>query len=139
MDCEICEQWLHLKCLNITKAEYDYIKGGSKKKSLGKMHWYCHACDRMAVNFMKIMTNLHAKWEKIEERVGKLEEKIKDKVDKEEIGQLEEDLKEIKEGQKETAEEQENKIWEIASTKADGASWADIVSKEEVSKNLEDT
>ena len=51
----------------------------------------------MAVNVMKTITNLHAKQEKIGERVGKLEEKIKDKVDREEIGQLKEDLKEIKE------------------------------------------
>ena len=110
MGCEICEQWFHIKCQNITKAEYNYIKGDSKKKSLSKMHSYCHTCDRMAVNFMKTMTYLHAKQEKIEERVGNLEEKIKDKVDKEEIGQLKEDLKEIKEGQKKTAKEQEKEI-----------------------------
>ena len=93
------------------------------------MHWYCHTCDRLAVNFMKTMINVHAKQEEIEERVGKVEEKIKDK---EEIGQLKEDLKEIKEGQKKTAEEHEKKIQEIASTKAGGISWADIVGKEEV-------
>ena len=91
-----------------------YIKGGSKKKSLSKMHWYCHTCDRMAVTFMKTMTNLHVKQEKIIERIGSLEEKINGKVDKEEIKQLKEDLKQIKEGQKKTAEEQEKKIQEIA-------------------------
>ena len=139
MEFEICEQWFHIKSQSITKAEYNYIKGGSKKKSLSKMHWYCHTCDRMAINFMKTMTNLHAKQEKIEERVGKLEEKIKDNVDKEEISQLKEELKEIKEGQKKTAEEQEKKIQEIVSTKADGTSWADIVSREEVGKDIEDT
>ena len=139
MECEICDQWFHTKCQNITKAEYNYIKGGSKKKSLSKMQWYCRTCDRMAVNFMKTMTNLHVKQEKIEERVGSLEETINEKVDKEEIKQLKEDLKQIKEGQKKTAEEQEKKIQEIASNKTDGTSWTDIVSKEEVSKNVEDT
>ena len=131
MECEICDQWFHIKCQNITKAEYNYIKGGSKKNSLSKMHWYCHTCDRMAGNFMKTMTNLHVKQEKIEERIGSLEDKINEKVDKEEIKQLKEDLKQIKEGQKKTAEEQEKKIQEIASNKTDGTSWADIVSKEE--------
>ena len=93
----------------------------------------------MAVNFMKTMTNLHVKQEKIEERTGSLEEKKNKKVDKEEIKQLKEDLKQIKEGQKKTAEGQEKKIQEIASNKTDGTSWADIVSKEEMSKNAEDT
>ena len=60
-------------------------------------------------------------------------------MDKEEIEQFKGDLKEIKEGKKKAAEEQERKIQEIASTKPDGTSWADIVSKEEVSKNLGDT
>ena len=53
-------------------------------------------------------------------------------MDKEEIEQLQEGLKEIKDGQRKTAEQQEKKIQEIASTKLDGASWPDIVSKEEV-------
>ena len=60
------------------------------------MHWYCHTCDRMAVNFMKTMTNLHVKQKKIEERIGSLDEKINEKVDREEIKQLKEDLKQIK-------------------------------------------
>ena len=64
---------------------------------------------------------------------------IKDKVDKQEIYQLKEDLKEIKEKWKKTADEQENKIQEITSTKADGTSWEDIMSKEKETKNVEDT
>ena len=140
MECEICQQWYHIKCQNITKAEYNYIQGGTKKKSLSKMHWYCLTCDRVAVNFMKNMTTFHAKQEKIEERVVKLEEKINKKADTEEIKQLKEDLKEIRDGHRKTAEEQEKKIWEIATNKPEGGtSWADIVSKDEVSKNVEDT
>ena len=54
------------------------------------MHWYYLTCDRVTVNFMKTMTSLHAKQDKIEERVGKLREKISKKVDKEEIKQLKE-------------------------------------------------
>ena len=88
---------------------------------------------------MKTMTNLHVTQEKIEEGIGSLEEKINEKVGKEEIKQLKEDLKQIKEGQKKTTEEQEKKILEIASNKTDGTSCADTVSKEEVSKNVEDT
>ena len=70
MKCEICEQWYHIKCQSITKLEYNYIQGGTKKKSVSKMHWYCQTCDRVAVNFMKTMTSLHIKHQKIEERMN---------------------------------------------------------------------
>ena len=139
MECEICEQWFHIKCQKITKVEYNYIKGGLKKKSLSKMQWYCQTCDRMAAKFMKTMTNLHLKQGKMEERINKLEDEINRKVDKEEIKNLKGNLKEVMEGQKETAEEQEKKTQEITATKAGATSWAVIVSKEEVSKNVEDT
>ena len=65
-----------------------YIKGGSKKKSLSKLHWYCLICDRMAVNFMKTMANLHTKHQLLADKVDNLEEEIKSKVDKGEVDQL---------------------------------------------------
>ena len=61
MKCEICGQWYHIKCQNITKADYNYIQGGMRKKSINQMHWYCQTSDKMAVNIMKTMTSLHAK------------------------------------------------------------------------------
>ena len=49
MRCEICEQWFHIKCQQMTKAEYNYIQGGSsKKKALNKLHWYCSTCDSLS-------------------------------------------------------------------------------------------
>ena len=58
------------------------------------------------------------------------------KGDKKEIEQLKEGINEIKECEKKTAEELERKIQKISSTKPDGMSWENIVSKEEVSKNV---
>ena len=81
MECEICNLWYHIKCQGITKAEYEYIKGGSKKKTLSKLHWYCLTCDRIAVNFMKTMANLHTKHQILEDKVDNLKEKMKNKVD----------------------------------------------------------
>ena len=139
MKCEICEQWYHIKCQNITKAEYNYIQGRTKKKSLNKMHWYCLTCDRMAVNIMKTMTILHVKQQKIEEEMAKLENKINQKVDKEDIQKLKEDISSIKDGQRKVLEDQNKKIKEIIETKQNSTSWADIVSKEEVNRNVNDT
>ena len=111
MECEICGMWYHIKCQGITKAEYEYIKGGSKKKSFSKLHWYCLICDRMAVNFMKTMANLHTKHQLLADKVDNLEEEIKSKVDKEEVDQLKKEIRGMREGQKQ-AQEQWKKIEE---------------------------
>ena len=140
MECEICEQWYHIKCQNITKMEYNYIQGGTKKKSVSKMHWYCQTCDKVAVNFMKTMTSLHIKHQKIEERMNKLEDKMNRKADIEDIQKLKEDISTVNEGQKKLLEDQEKKIKEIAEKKQNNnTSWADIVSEEEVRKNVKET
>ena len=75
-------KWFRVECQNITKAEYNHIKGGLKIESSSKMHWYCPTYDNMAVNFMKTMTNLHKKQQKMEERMSKQEEKINQEGDK---------------------------------------------------------
>ena len=101
-----------IKCQGINKAEYEYIKGGSKKKSISKLHWYCLTCDRVAVNFMKTMASLHTKHQILEDNVDNLEEKSKNKVDKEEVDQLKEEIGSIRKGQKQALEEQWKKIKE---------------------------
>ena len=112
MECEICNLWYHIKCQGITKAENEYIKGGSKKKSLSKLHWYCLTCDRIAINFMKTMANLITKYQILEDKVDNLEEKMKNKVDKEEVDQLKEEIGSIRKGQKQALVEQWKKIKE---------------------------
>ena len=93
MRCEICEQWFHIKCQQMTKAEYNYIQGGSaKKKALNKLHWYCSTCDRVSVNYMKKLTSLHIKQQKLEEKINALEENINKKATKEDIQKLKNDL-----------------------------------------------
>ena len=93
MRCEICEQWFHIKCQQMTKAEYNYIQGGSsKKKALNKLHWYCSTCDRVSVNYMKKVTSLHIKQQKLKEKINALEEKINNKATKEDIQKLKNDL-----------------------------------------------
>ena len=73
---------------------------GQKRNQLSKLHWYCLICDRMAVNFMKTMANLHTKHQLLVDKVDNLEEEIKSKVDKEEVDQLKKEIKSMREGQK---------------------------------------
>ena len=110
MKCKICNLWYHIKCQGITKAEYEYIKVGSKKKSLSKLHWYCLTCDRTAINFMKTMANLHTKHQILQDKVGNLEEKMKNKAEKEEVDQFKEEIGSIRKEQKQALEEQWKKI-----------------------------
>ena len=53
-----------------------------KKKSLSKLYWYCLTRNRIAINFMKTMANLHTKHQILEDKVHNLKEKMKNKVDK---------------------------------------------------------
>ena len=140
MKCEICEQWYHIKCQNITKAEYNHIQGGgaSKKRAMTKLHWYCSTCDKVSVNFMKKLTSLNMKHQKLEEKVNNLEEKISSKANKEDIHEIRKDIKNLKNDHKKVQDEQEKKIKEITDQKQKNNSWADIVSKEEAEKEVDD-
>ena len=139
LKCEICDQWYHIKCQNITKADLQLHPRRTRINSLSQMHWYCQTCDKMAVNIMKTMTSLHAKQQKMEEKMTKLEDKIDQKADREDIQKLKDDITSIKDGQRKVLEDQEKKIKEIIDAKQNNTSWADIVSKEEENKNVEDT
>ena len=59
---------------------------------------------------MKTMANLHTKHQILEDKVDNLEEKIKNKVDKEEVDQLNEEIGSISKGQKQALEKQWKKI-----------------------------
>ena len=131
MECEICQQWYHIKCQGIKKAEYECIKGGGKKNYLSKLHWYCQTCERMAVNFMRTMTSLHVKQQVLEERINQLE-KIEMKANQEEVDQLREEIKTVREGQLQAMEEKQRELEEKVVMK----SCTNYVSKEDVKKNI---
>ena len=57
MECEICEQWCHIKCQSISKFKCKYIRGGTKK-STTKIALVL-VCDRVAVNFMNTMIGMY--------------------------------------------------------------------------------
>ena len=118
MKCEICDQWYHIKCQNITKADYNYTQGGTRKKSLSQMHWCCQTCDKMAVNIMKTMTSLHAKQQKNgrEDDLGWNTKSTKRQTGKT-YRSLKDDVTSIKDGQRKILEDQDKKIKEIVDAK----------------------
>src|SRR5580693_4121381 len=40
LECEMCDEWYHIKCQGIEEDEYDFL---NKHKSV---HWYCNACNK---------------------------------------------------------------------------------------------
>ena len=87
---------------------------------------------------MKKLTSPNMKHQKLEEKVNNLEEKISSKANKEDIHEIRKDIKNLKNDNKKVQDEQENKIKEITDQKQKNNSWADIVSKEEAEKEVDD-
>ena len=59
------------------------------------------------------MANLHTKHQILEDKVDNLEERMKNKVDKQEVDQLKEEIGSIRKGQKQALEEQWKKLKRI--------------------------
>ena len=125
MECEVCEQRFHIKCQSITKAEYKYIKGRSKNRSLSRLHWHCSTCDKIAVKSMKTWTSLHIIQEKIMAKMKELEGTLEQKAGKEDFRTLKEEFNQHVKGQKKLAE-----------SRAENETWVDIMTNEEATKHM---
>ena len=94
------------------------------------------------------MANLHTKHQILEDKVDNLEEKMKNKVDNEEVDQLKEEIECIRKGPKHALEEQWNKIEEnslnhqkentVKINKEDIISENDVIEKKIKEKDLEE-
>lgn len=90
LECEICDKWFHISCINIGKTCYNAMKRNSSQG----VHWYCSACDKVANNFIKKLSKLQEEHSKLEARVDVLEHdfsptELKNKVEEMVNGELE--------------------------------------------------
>ena len=71
VQCGVCELWFHCKCQNIEEVTY---------KLLGqdKIHFYCSRCDAVAGKLLKGLTEMSLRQDKIEMRMVKVEEDLKE-------------------------------------------------------------
>ncbi len=104
VECEICQQWFHAKCEEVSKPQYKILlessqdKDGKKK---ARLHWFCKTCDCRSVDFMRGLSFQQGKIESLEQRVESVEEDIKKKASKEQVQQLEERVTKIEKKQEE--------------------------------------
>jgi hypothetical protein len=66
LNCEICEDWYHIKCQILSEAEYKFL---GEHKSI---HWFCCACNKNVTKVFKMFNTLKLKQDKLEEEANKL-------------------------------------------------------------------
>ena len=64
IECEICENWFHIKCEDMSQEEYDFLIA---HKSL---HWYCTGCNKSVATTIKLFNSLKQKVDNLEERLN---------------------------------------------------------------------
>lgn len=69
IQCDICDKWWHIECQNVSEIEYDFIYEHKN------FHWYCTVCNKNAMPFIKVLSSLRQKQEKLEEKQEKMEER----------------------------------------------------------------
>ena len=91
--CDVCREWMHASCMNMTKGLLREInRAGKEKKSLkkggkehkGSVHWYCLECSRaVKKGMLRSVQDLKARIRTLEEEVSKfmIEEEEEEEVD----------------------------------------------------------
>ncbi len=80
LQCEICRQWFHIKCEEVTKQEYKMMQESNQPKQAKKhikLHWFCATCNCQTVDFMTGLSIQQGRLDNIERRVEGIENDIK--------------------------------------------------------------
>jgi len=76
LECEICDQWYHINCVDISEDEYTFL---SAHKSV---HWYCMTCIKNVANVIKLVSSLKQRLEKVSEQVTLMSAQVTTNKDK---------------------------------------------------------
>ena len=60
LECEICENWFHINCEDVSEEEYDFLEAHKI------LHWYCNSCNKSVANVIKLFSSLKVKGDGIE-------------------------------------------------------------------------
>ena len=72
LHCEMCSAWVCIVCINISEEKHKFLA----KKGLGT-HRFCKKCDEATIDGLKMMQTLQDKTRCIEEKVDRLEIRVK--------------------------------------------------------------
>ena len=74
MCCEICEEWYHINCANISQVKYDLMTSSNSHDTCD-LHWYCKGCNRGATKILNSLVKLEARLFVIENKVDCIDKK----------------------------------------------------------------
>ena len=66
LQCEICEDWYHCECENISDNTYNTLKNEKT------VHWYCTVCNKGVVKVLKNLKLKQLRRDKMDEDLGKI-------------------------------------------------------------------
>lgn len=73
--CEICEEWHHAGCEDITDTEYKFLQNHAS------LHWYCKKCNKNIAAVIRMVSSLKQKQENLEVELGKVKSDLTDVKD----------------------------------------------------------
>ncbi len=80
LQCEVCRQWFHIRCENITKQQYKLMQEMSQPKQgrgNAKLHWFCETCSCSTVDFMTGLAIQQGRIDAVERKVKEVENDVK--------------------------------------------------------------
>jgi hypothetical protein len=70
IECDICEQWFHCKCQNVSDETYKVLQ---KEKTL---HWYCAGCQLGAARILEALAKVQVRMNNMDERMNEVTERL---------------------------------------------------------------
>ena len=91
IECEICKEWFHAGCVDLTDNEYEVLS----THKIGTIHWYCATCNVKSVELLRLVFGLQDRLQKSEREIESLKRETHAKFSKldSEYEAVREDLK----------------------------------------------
>ncbi len=67
--CELCEEWLHIKCINMPLSLY-------RAMDTRGIHWFCEKCDGKVGEMLKDLVAIKRKQEEMDAELGEVKERM---------------------------------------------------------------
>ena len=71
LQCEVCENWFHIKCAKVADNLYEALKEGDNG-----MHWFCSFCNVGSSKLLKIISLLETELEKCHQTVKTVKQEV---------------------------------------------------------------
>ena len=67
LQCEVCENWYHIKCAKVSDGLYDHLKGDNSG-----VHWFCFHCNVGSSKLLQVISKMKMELDAVKEEVTQL-------------------------------------------------------------------